>query len=228
MINERKMGRKKLEGIKVDKKSLVKILVDKGYDMKKLSEMCGKESGYISHRFGRCEGVFDATFFKLMCLVLGAEEEDLIYKEKQVAEVGNFDTSIFADIEKRIIDKIESMQIQIDVLEVELTKTRKLCESLEVEIQGTRKASTNASNMAVAIREEMKSLASYDPLGRAKKLIEELLGTDGYAEESEILSSADAVGISKADMLTAKKQLGLQTSFKGYGKNQKATWLRGK
>lgn len=47
----------------------------------------------------------------------------------------------------------------------------------------------------------------------------------GRMDGAELLRMADASGIKRADLNKAKKDLGVDTSTTGYGKNQKTWWF---
>lgn len=105
----------------------------------------------------------------------------------------------------------------------EIREERKLLEELTERSEAIWNKLNTQTTQLLKIKEKVNEFteSGYD---KAVKFLKDLLA-DGKVLESDVLSRCESAGIKRADLYKAKRDVGIQSSVTGYGKNQKTWWL---
>lgn len=139
---------------------------------------------------------------KIMCMLLGLEEGSLIVAEDAPEQT---DATVLTNIHKQIVAE------------------RKLLEEAAENIEKI----WNKVNANTLQLERIKECVKGFEKSGYEKAIEFLKNalSDGKANSEEIMMRSDAAGIKRADLMKAKRDIGVDSSTTGYGKNQKTWWF---
>lgn len=139
---------------------------------------------------------------KVMCFLLGLEPGSLVEKERgRVAG----ETGAIEDVFKKICRIEETMEMQMEYIEKIFAKA-------------------NANTIQLEkIKDGIKEFGKTD----YEKAVEFLKGVlaEGRMNSEDILLKSDAAGIKRADLMKAKRDMQVDQSTTGYGKNQKTWWF---
>lgn len=194
-------------------------ITDKRRNATELSTTIGKSKNYISNALKN--GTMEKSPYLFMCSILELDP-DLILKmpAEMQAQASEFD---FHQFEKRMLisamtaihgDKKDTLDVllkRIDILRdhVESLENRLILQAKVIEKQN------GLLEQALAMKGTGVDRLQHE---RAVSFLKEKM-QKGYAEESEVYRDADELGIARMDIADARKELGIITSFKGYGKN---------
>lgn len=200
-------------------KSIKKAIKEKDVKFVDLNHMMGRGDTYLSccltkHRM-------DKYAFSLLCRLLEVNEEEMLNEPVSIqTPAEGFDIEEFKKAMRDAVvtaipaDQNDDMKIllkRIDILKdrVESLENRLILQMKSIEKQN-------------GLLEQVLSMkgTSVDRLHheRAVSFLKEKM-KNGYANESEVYRDADELGIARMDVADARKELGIITSFKGYGKN---------
>lgn len=171
----------------------------------------GKTKCAFSLEMGRCKTFVSClkknpdqpeAVEKIMCMLLGLEEGSLIVAKDVPKQT---DATVLTNIHKQIVAE------------------RKLLEEAAENIEKI----WNKVNANTLQLERIKECVKGFEKSGYEKAIEFLKNalSDGKANSEEIMMRSDAAGIKRADLMKAKRDIGVDSSTTGYGKNQKTWWF---
>lgn len=194
------MNQPKIDKVKIDYEKLCEELKKQGKTRGEFSLEMTKDKGFV----GRMEKNPNQpkTIEKFMCMLLGLEEGSLIASEEVPDQT---DTKVLTNIHKQIV------------------ADRKLLEEAAENIEKI----WNKVNANTLQLERIKECVKGFEKSGYEKAIEFLKNalSDGKANSEEIMMRSDAAGIKRADLMKAKRDIGVDSSTTGYGKNQKTWWF---
>ena len=194
------MNQPKIDKVKIDYEKLCEELKKQGKTRGEFSLEMTKDKGFV----GRMEKNPNQPqpIEKFMCMLLGLEEGSLIASEEVPDQT---DTKVLTNIHKQIV------------------ADRKLLEEAAENIEKI----WNKVNANTLQLERIKECVKGFEKSGYEKAIEFLKNalSDGKANSEEIMMRSDAAGIKRADLMKAKRDIGVDSSTTGYGKNQKTWWF---
>ncbi len=142
---------------------------------------------------------------KIMCMLLGLEEGSLIVAEDVPEQT---DATVLTNIHKQIVAE------------------RKLLEEAAENIEKIW-SKVNANTLQL---ERIKECVKGFEKSGYEKAIEFLKNAlaDGKANSEEVTMRSDGAGIKRADLMKAKRDIGVDSCTTGYGKSQKTWWFLSK
>lgn len=207
-----------LERVDIDYEKLSCVLKEKGISKRKLSLDMGRNMNYINNM--QKKKFVPVNEESLICRLLEMPPGSFI-KAQNEADLESVPDSV------RIIEnfyrEIKAVRTDIDVInkreEKILDTIRDFGEALETIL---RKISANTVQLE-KLKEYTKPLvlSNYE---KTVMFLKELLA-DGKMQNEDILKRCDERGLNRADVYKAKKEIGIETSVTGYGKNQKTWWF---
>lgn len=189
------------EMVKIDYEKLETILSKAGKTKADLSRDMAKGRNFVGTMKEKPEQPEEIE--RLMCLLLGIEPGSLIQEEKGT------EAKILTNIYREIMEVRE-------MVEGIAEKTEKIWNKAHANTIQIESIKENT-------KECLKALVMTDYDKAVRFLKDKLSG--GRMDGAELLRMADASGIKRADLNKAKKDLGVDTSTTGYGKNQKTWWF---
>lgn len=194
------MNQTKIEKVKIDYEKLCEELKKQGKTRGEFSLEMTKDKGFV----GRMEKnpSQPKTIEKFMCMLLGLEEGSLIASEEVPDQT---DTKVLINIHNQIIAEMKLLEETAENIEKIWNKVH--ANTIQIE----------------RIKECVKGFekSGYE---KAIEFLKNAL-SDGKANSEEIMMRSDAAGIKRADLMKAKRDIGVDSSTTGYGKNQKTWWF---
>ncbi|CUP43792.1 Uncharacterised protein [[Eubacterium] contortum] len=194
------MNQVKIERVKIDYKKLCEELKKQGKTRGEFSLEMTKDKGFV----GRMEKNPDQpkAIEQFMCVLLGLEEGSLIAADPAPELT---DVAVLTNIHKQIIAEMKMLEEAAENIEKIWNKVHANTIQLE------------------RIKECVKGFekSGYE---KAIEFLKNAL-SDGKANSEEIMMRSDAAGIKRADLMKAKRDIGVDSSTTGYGKNQKTWWF---
>ena len=194
------MNQPKIDKVKIDYEKLCEELKKQGKTKSAFSLEMGRYKtfvGCLKKNPDQPEAVE-----KIMCMLLGLEEGSLIASE---AVPDQTDTKVLNNIHNQIIAEMKLLEEAAENIEKIWNKVHANTIQLE------------------RIKECVKGFekSGYE---KAIEFLKNAL-SDGKANSEEIMMRSDAAGIKRADLMKAKRDIGVDSSTTGYGKNQKTWWF---
>lgn len=186
--------------VKIDYERLCKEIQKSGRTKEGFGLELGRSKGYICGLKKTREQ--PESVEKVMCILLGLEPGSLVLKEPErvLGEAG-----AIKEVFRKLCEIEKRMEIQMEYLEKIFSKANANTVQLERIKDGVKEFGQTDYEKAV---EFMKGVLS-----------------GGRMNSDEILLKSDAAGIKRADLMKAKRDMHVDQSTTGYGKNQKTWWF---
>ena len=207
-----------LERGDIDYEKLFSVMNEKGISKRKLSLDMGRNINYIGNM--QKKKTIPANEESLICRLLDRPSGSFVKMQCQLNPESLTDG---VQVIENFYREIKAVRTDIDVInkreEKILDTIRDFSEALETIL---RKISANTVQLE-KLKEYTKPLvlSNYE---RTVIFLKELLA-GGKMQNEEVLKRCDDKGLNRADVYKAKKEIGIETSVTGYGKNQKTWWF---
>lgn len=211
---------KKLRMMEVDADRIKTMIKEQGMTQQEFSYSIGRSNAYISNMHGKTR-IYE-NVANLICEKLGVQSGYFDYVEKDDT---NFNEFI------KLLHFLEKSMKDINTKQEETEKTLKRIEDglhriiipLTENVEAVRKK-IGANTVQIEKVKELLTDMQRTNTDDAQDFLREILKS-GQADGQEILLRADALGFKRADIMKAKKILGVEIVSRGYGANQKAVWM---
>lgn len=211
---------KKLRTVEVDVNRIKTMIKEQGMTQQEFSYSIGRCNAYISNMNGKTR-IYE-NVANLICEKLGVQSGYFDYVEKDYTDFNEF---------MNLLHFLEKSMKDINAKQEETEKTLKRIED------GLHRSIIPITENMEAVRKKIG--ANTVQIEKVKELLTDMQRTDtddaqdflreilksGQADGQEILLRADALGFKRADIMKAKKILGVEIVSRGYGANQKAVWM---
>lgn len=218
----------KTKNVIIDSDKMRGIMKERGITIKQLSEMTGLSSSRISHMNTNPERPESTE--RLLCFALGLNAGDLIKQEQKQEEPSHVEATVMLNLVKQIADLQTELAGLQEKIEKELAAHRKLSEKIKdmiiVESEEHEKMWNKQNSMHVTIARINENLLTLckSPAEKAEEFIKGIL-KNGKVNVEDVYAKSDVAQINRADLISAKKRLNVQSAVTGYGKNAKTWWF---
>jgi len=201
---------------------------ERGITIKQLSEMTGLSSSRISHMNTNPERPESTE--RLLCFALGLNAGDLIKQEQKKEEPSHVEATVMLNLVKQIADLQTELAGLQEKIEKELAAHRKLSEKIKdmiiVESEEHEKKWNKQNSMHVTLARINDNLLTLckSPAEKAEEFIKGIL-KNGKVNVEDVYAKSDVAQINRADLISAKKRLNVQSAVTRYGKNAKTWWF---
>lgn len=186
--------------VKIDYERLCEEIQKSGRTKEGFGLELGRSKGYICGLKKTREQ--PESVEKVMCLLLGLEPGSLALKEQESA---SGEARAIENVFKKLCEMEKIMEIQMEYLEKIFSKVNANTVQLE------------------KIKDGVKEFGKTD-YEKAVEFLKRVL-SGGRMNSEDILLKSDAAGIKRADLMKAKRDMHVDQSTTGYGKNQKTWWF---
>ncbi len=189
----------KLDTVRIDYERLCNELKKAGKTKEGFSFELGRSKSFVTQL--NKNRMQPKALEKIMCILLGLDEGSLVVEEKQ--------------------NTGETLILQNIFLEIKAVRAM-MEEVAENQERIWNKLNTNTVQLE-RIKEHVKEFGETD-YDKAVQFLQSAL-KEGKMNAEEIMLRSDAAGIKRADLNKAKRDIGVDQSTTGYGKNQKTWWF---
>lgn len=217
-------GTLKTKNVIIDSDKMREIMKERGITIKQLSEMTGLSASIISHMNTKPERPESTE--RLLCFALGLNAGDLIKQEQKQEEPARVEATVMLNLVKQIADLQTELTGLREKIEKELVTHRKLTEKIKdmIIVESEEHDKQNSMHVTLArINENLLTLCK-SPAEKAEEFIKSIL-KNGKVNVEDVYAKSDIAQIKRADLITAKKRLNVQSAVTGYGKNAKTWWF---
>lgn len=221
------MGRKAKEGIELSAYAITtikKAIIDKGMNGAEFSEMLGRDDSYISHVFSG-QQTLTPRMLELICRVLEINKEALNEPLKSEPKEAAFDIDKFVEALKNkgvtLMPEQQSDPRYVDANQSVLRRLDKIharVESLDEQMKQIKNGIETQNRYIAQLLDKFGTDEERLATERAITFLKDKM-KNGHANESDVYREADEQGISRLALGDARKELGIVTTFRGYGKN---------
>lgn len=208
----------------VDKRKLRDAIDEKGYSKEALSLELGYNKSYLSVFLSdeKCKSL-DIKDEKLVCLLLGCPIGSFVMQEAQ--NQNDSIPAILQNLMHEIVELQRDMKNVISQVTEVLASDKRILGKLEnlEENQEKMYRKLNANTIQLEKIKESTEKMQKTEYDRAQEFLRDIL-RDGRVNSYDLLDAADKAGISRAKVMQARKDLGVEIDVTGYGKNQKSWW----
>lgn len=208
----------------VDKRKLRDAIDEKGYSKEALSLELGYNKSYLSVFLSDEKyKSLDIKDEKLVCLLLGCPIGSFVIRKAQ--NQNDPIPAILQNLMNEIAELKRDMKNIIGQVAEVLTSDKRILsktENLE-ENQEKMYRKLNANTIQLEKIKESTEKMQKTEYDRASEFLRDIL-SGGRVNSYDLLDAADKAGISRAKVMQARKDLGVEIDVTGYGKNQKSWW----
>lgn len=208
----------------VDKRKLRDAIDEKGYSKEALSLELGYNKSYLSVFLSDEKyKSLDIKDEKLVCLLLGCPIGSFVMQEAQ--NQNDSIPAILQNLMHEIVELQRDMKNVISQVTEVLASDKRILGKLEnlEENQEKMYRKLNANTIQLEKIKESTEKMQKTEYDRAQEFLRDIL-RDGRVNSYDLLDAADKAGISRAKVMQARKDLGVEIDVTGYGKNQKSWW----
>lgn len=208
----------------VDKRKLRDAIDEKGYSKEALSLELGYNKSYLSVFLSDEKyKSLDIKDEKLVCLLLGCPIGSFVIREAQ--NQNDPIPAILQNLMHEIVELQRDMKNVISQVTEVLASDKRILGKLEnlEENQEKMYRKLNANTIQLEKIKESTEKMQKTEYDRAQEFLRDIL-RDGRVNSYDLLDAADKAGISRAKVMQARKDLGVEIDVTGYGKNQKSWW----
>ena len=208
----------------VDKRKLRDAIDEKGYSKEALSLELGYNKSYLSVFLSDEKyKSLDIKDEKLVCLLLGCPIGSFVMQEAQ--NQNDSIPAILQNLMHEIVELQRDMKNVISQVTEVLASDKRILGKLEnlEENQEKMYRKLNANTIQLEKIKEATEKMQNPEYDRAQEFLRDIL-RDGRVNSYDLLDAADKAGISRAKVMQARKDLGVEIDVTGYGKNQKSWW----
>lgn len=208
----------------VDKRKLRDAIDEKGYSKEALSLELGYNKSYLSVFLSDEKyKSLDIKDEKLVCLLLGCPIGSFVIREAQ--NQNDPIPAILQNLMNEIAELKRDMKNIIGQVAEVLTSDKRILGKMEnlEENQEKMYRKLNANTIQLEKIKESTEKMQKTEYDRASEFLRDIL-SGGRVNSYDLLDAADKAGISRAKVMQARKDLGVEIDVTGYGKNQKSWW----
>lgn len=208
----------------VDKRKLRDAIDEKGYSKEALSLELGYNKSYLSVFLSDEKyKSLDIKDEKLVCLLLGCPIGSFVIREAQ--NQNDPIPAILQNLMNEIAELKRDMKNIIGQVAEVLTSDKRILSKMEnlEENQEKMYRKLNANTIQLEKIKESTEKMQKTEYDRAQEFLRDIL-RDGRVNSYDLLDAADKAGISRAKVMQARKDMGVEIDVTGYGKNQKSWW----
>ena len=208
----------------VDKRKLRDAIDEKGYSKEALSLELGYNKSYLSVFLSDEKyKSLDIKDEKLVCLLLGCPIGSFVIREAQ--NQNDPIPAILQNLMHEIVELQRDMKNVICQVTEVLAFDKRILGKLEnlEENQEKMYRKLNANTIQLEKIKESTEKMQKTEYDRAQEFLRDIL-RGGRVNSYDLLDAADKAGISRAKVMQARKDLGVEIDVTGYGKNQKSWW----
>ena len=214
----------KTKNVIIDSDKMRGIMKERGITVKQLSEMTGLSPSRISHMNTNPERPESTE--RLLCFALGLDAGELIKQEQEEEQPKGNELLVIQNLVKQMTElrtEVTGMRQEIERQNKTIDKVNDL---IIVESEEHEKMWNKQNSMHVTIARINDNLLTLckSPAEKAEEFLRNALKA-GKMNAEDVYAKSDVAQINRADLISAKKRLNVQSKVTGYGKNAKTWWF---
>lgn len=208
------MGTTEIKKVNIDFEVLDAVLTEKKITKKELAARMGRGATYFADLKKRGAKV-PAGVENFICLELGVDAGTFV-KQEQEKQVPGSQSEVGGIVLGNIYKSLNAHEKSLNIMSGSMEQTAELLEKIWNKL-------TAQSEQMARMRDMLKELTKSDR-EKAEEFLRNVLVAEKALEE-DIIRESQKKGIKQADLMAAKRDMDVQISTTGYGKNQKKWWL---